>query len=67
MNATDVTGLCAAEQYGLIMLTRDSWKIELWHDGKPIRWKTEVQTDRFGYWKTETEPSDGLPQTPTVS
>ena len=36
MNATDVTGPCAAVQHGLIMLMCGSQKMELQHDGKPI-------------------------------
>jgi len=64
MNGTDVIGLCAAMQYGLIMLTCSSRKMEFCYDGKPVGQNAELSTVRFGYGKTETEPSDGFPQTP---
>ena len=60
MKATDVTGPCSAVQYGLIMLTSGSGKMEFWHDGKPIGWNAKLRTVRFGYQKTKTEPSDGF-------
>jgi len=50
MNAADVTGPCAAVQYGLIMLMSGSWNSDI----------TENQLDGmlnyrlFHYWKTET-------------
>ena len=62
MNATDVTGPCAAAQYRLIMLTCGSRKLEFRHDEKPIGWNAELWTVRFGYPKTETKPSDGFQQ-----
>jgi len=63
MNGTDVTGPCAALKYGIIVLTCGSQKEEFRHDGKPIGRNIELWAVWFGYWKTETEPSDGLPQT----
>jgi len=59
MNATDVTGRCAAVQYQLIMLKCGIWN---WHDVKPIRWNTELLTVRL--LETEMELCDGFPQTP---
>jgi len=47
MNATDVTGPCAAVQHGLIMLMCGSQKMEFRHDGKPIRPNAELQTVRL--------------------
>jgi len=35
--------------------------MEFWHDEKP---DGTLNYRRFGYWKTETEPSDGFPQIP---
>ena len=43
MNATDVTGLCAAAQYGLIMFTL-SRRTEFRHDGKTIGRNAELRT-----------------------
>jgi len=63
MNATDVTGPCTAVQYGLIMLTGGSRKMESRHDGKPIRRNAELRTVPL----LETEPSDSLPQTPNFN
>ena len=63
MNAIDVTGPCAAAQDGLIMPACGSRKMEFRHDGEPIGRNAELWMVRFGYWKTETEPSDGFPQT----
>jgi len=37
--------------------------MEFRHDGKLIECNAELW--RFGYWKTETKPSDCFPQTPT--
>jgi len=62
MNGTDVTGPCAAEQYGLIMLTCGSQKIEFRQDFKLMGRTAELRIIQFGYWKTE--PSNGFPQTP---
>jgi len=64
INAANVTGPCTAVQYGLIMLTCSSRKLDLQHDRKQIGWNTELRTVRFGYWKTE--PSDGFPQTRVI-
>jgi len=44
MNATDVTGPCAAVHYGLI----GGRKMEFQHEGKPIRWNAELQMVHFG-------------------
>jgi len=55
MNATDVTGPCAAVQYGLSMFTCSSGKTLFPHDRKPIGHNVELSMLRFGYWKTETE------------
>jgi len=63
MDATDVTGPCTTVQYGLIMLTCGSRKMEFRHDGKPIGRNAEYWTARL--LKTVTEPFDGFLQTPT--
>ena len=58
----DVTEPCATVQYGLIMLTCGSQKMELRRERKPIGWNAELQMVPFGYLKTE--PSDSFLQTP---
>jgi len=47
MNATDMTGPCAAVQYKLIILTCGSRKMEFQHSGKPIRRNAELRMVRF--------------------
>jgi len=47
MKDTDVTGPRTAMQYGLIMLTCGSGKMEFEHDGKPIGWNAELRAVRF--------------------
>jgi len=59
MNGTDVTGPCIAVQYGLIMFTCGSRKMEFWHDGKPIEWNAELRMVQLG-------SVIGKPNRPTV-
>jgi len=47
MNATDETGPCTAVQYGLIMLTCGSRKMEYRHDRKLILQNAELLTVRL--------------------
>jgi len=64
MNVTDVTGPCVAVQYGLIMLTCCSRKME--SDTTENQLDGTLNYGQFSYWKTETDPSNGFPQTPTL-
>jgi len=53
-------------QYRLIIFMCGSWKMELWHDGKPTRRNPELRMFQFGYWKTKTRRSGSFPHSPRL-